>query len=193
MQKTAEMADKVKTIFNPNVGKYDVEADIGPAYATRRQEAFNAMSQILAQNKELVQIAGDLLFKYADFPGADEIAERLKRAVPPNILGVGPSQQEQQMQAQNTQLQNAVAQLHQQLQIAESKVKQGADDSQIKIYDAETRRMSAISQADAEAFKPVIRSLISEALGTPIVPIMHQHAAEEQAMQPQEPQPETVQ
>jgi hypothetical protein len=193
MQKTAEMADKVKTIFNPNVGKYDVEADIGPAYATRRQEAFNAMSQILAQNKELVQIAGDLLFKYADFPGADEIAERLKRAVPPNILGVGPSPQEQQMHDQNTQLQNAVVQLNQQLQIAQNKVKQGVDDSQIKIYDAETRRMSAISQADAEAFKPVIRSLISEALGTPIVPIMHQHAAEEQAMQPEEPQPETVQ
>jgi hypothetical protein len=30
----AKLADKIKTIFNPNVGKYDVEADIGPAYAT---------------------------------------------------------------------------------------------------------------------------------------------------------------
>jgi hypothetical protein len=31
--------------------------------------------------------------------------------------------------------------------------------------------------------------MISEALQTPIVPLMHQHAAEEQAMQPQEPAP----
>jgi hypothetical protein len=193
MQQHEAMADKVKVIFNPTIGKYDVEADIGPAFATKRQEAFNAYSQMMMKNGPLMQLAGDILFKNMDTPGADEIAERLKRAVPPNILGTGPDPHTQQLQQQNQQLQTMVQGMNQKLLEAESKIKKGNDDSEIKIYDAETRRMAAISKADAEAFKPVIRSLISEALGTPIVPIMHQHAAEEQAMAPQEPQPETVQ
>ncbi len=37
-------------IFNPNVGEYDVEADVGPSYGTQRQEAANAFSQIMQQN-----------------------------------------------------------------------------------------------------------------------------------------------
>jgi hypothetical protein len=55
MQKMEEDRDEVAAIFNPKVGKYEVEADVGPAFATQRQEAFNAYVQILAQNKELVR------------------------------------------------------------------------------------------------------------------------------------------
>jgi hypothetical protein len=73
------------------VGKYEVEADVGPAFATQRQEAWNAYVQILSQNKELVQVIGDLAFKCADFPGAEEIAQRLKRMVPQQALEDGPS------------------------------------------------------------------------------------------------------
>lgn len=96
-----EAAEQV--VFNPTVGRYDVMADPGPAYATRRQEAFNAISQMIAQNQELAHIAGDLLFKVADFPGAEEIAERLRRMVPPAALGEGPppalAQAQQQIDA----------------------------------------------------------------------------------------------
>lgn len=83
----------VKMIFNPNVGRYDVEADIGPAYATRRQEEFDALSKLMQHNEILMQKAGDLLFRAADFPGAEEVAERLKPQP-------GPSPQELEMQKQ---------------------------------------------------------------------------------------------
>src|ERR1019366_6474168 len=49
-------------LFNPNIGKYAVVADTGPSYATRRQEAFNALTQIIGNDPELKGILGDLLF-----------------------------------------------------------------------------------------------------------------------------------
>lgn len=192
MQAQEELADKIKTVFNPNVGKYDVEADIGPAYATRRQETFNALSQIMTNNEEAMKIGGDLLFRAADFPMADELAERWKRSIPANILGVGPPPELQQMMQQNQALHAIVQNMSQQLNEAQSKVKQGVDKSQLDAYDAETRRMTSIGSIDPEAFKPVIRELISQALGTPIHPVMDAHAELDQARMPQE-QPETVQ
>jgi Phage P22-like portal protein len=186
------LKDKIETIFNPTVGKYDVEADIGPAYSTRRQETFNALSQMIAQNQELGKIALDLLFKAADFPMADEIAERCKRAIPANILGIGPPPEVQQLQQQNQALHSIIQELSQQLNTAQGKVKQGMDDSEIKVYDAETRRISAMNQIDQEALKPIVRELVSQVLGTPVLPIMDAHAEADQARMPQE-QPETVQ
>ena len=97
-------------IFNPSIGRYAVEAEMGPAFATRREEAFNAFSQIIAQQPALSTIVGDLMFKAADFPMADEIAERLRNMVPSQALG-GPSPQEQQMQAAIQHLTGQVTQL----------------------------------------------------------------------------------
>jgi hypothetical protein len=59
-----------------------VISDVGPDFATRRQEAFNALTQIAASSPELMMLIGDLMFKAADFEYADEIAERLERMVP---------------------------------------------------------------------------------------------------------------
>jgi hypothetical protein len=93
-------------IFNPNVGTYDVEADVGPAYGTQRQEAANAFSQIMQQNPAAFQIVGDFWAANSDFPNADELAERLKRGLPPQYkAGPDPqvmavTQQAQQMQQQ---------------------------------------------------------------------------------------------
>ena len=100
-QKQQEEADTIKSIFNPTMGRYDVEADVGPAYATRRQEAFNALTQIMKESPDLMHVAGDLLFKAADFPMSAEVAERIKRTIPPKILNggpPGPTPQEQETQ-----------------------------------------------------------------------------------------------
>ncbi|MDC6134334.1 portal protein, partial [Burkholderia gladioli] len=103
------------SIFNPSVGTFDVVADVGPNFQTRRAEAFNAFKEIMAQNAELVSVAGDLFLRAADFPMADELAERLEnwiRVSNPSVLGEAPSPQVQQLQQQ-------VQQLSQQLQAAQ--------------------------------------------------------------------------
>ena len=75
-------------IFNPNVGTYDVEADVGPSYGTQRQEAANAFSQIMQQNPAAFQVVGDFWATNSDFPGADELADRLKRGLRHNTRPV---------------------------------------------------------------------------------------------------------
>ena len=79
-------------IFNPTVGAYNVEADVGPAYGTQRQEAANAFAQIMAQNPAAFQVVGDFWATNSDFPGADELADRLKRGLPPQYKS-GPDPQ----------------------------------------------------------------------------------------------------
>ncbi|UIY28710.1 hypothetical protein LZK73_18440 [Neorhizobium galegae] len=98
----------VAAIFNPSVGRYEVESDVGPGYATRRQEAFNAMTQIASQNEKFMDIGGDLLWKAADFPMADELAERWSRIIPKNITGEGPPPEVQHMEQAIKQLEGTI-------------------------------------------------------------------------------------
>jgi hypothetical protein len=138
------IADEVQLIFNPGIGRYDVTVEVGPNYETRRQEAFNALTQIMSQDQELMKVAGDLLFKAADFPMAEEVAERLHRTIPPQILGEGPSPQEQDMEQKMQQMEQMINHLSAALQDARTGREQ--QDTNIKAYDAETKRLQALGQ-----------------------------------------------
>lgn len=130
-------------IFNPNVGKYAVESDIGPAYATQRQEAFNAFTQILTQAPDLVHLIGDLMFMAADFPMAEQVAERLKRMVPPQALG----QESPQMKAAAGEIANLQAMINhlaQQLSDAHTKAESQESKDQIEAYNAVTKRLDVM-------------------------------------------------
>jgi hypothetical protein len=93
-------------VLNPAVGTYEVEADIGPSYGTKREETANALTLLLTQAPTMVPLVGDLLLRSMDFDMADEAAARLRRMVPPQALGEGPTITEQQLQAQVAQLQD---------------------------------------------------------------------------------------
>ncbi len=185
-------APDVRVIFNPNVGRYDVESDVGPAFATRRQEAFNALSEIIKASPDLVHVAGDLLFKSADFPLADELAERLRRGVPPQFLGGPPAAV---LQAQQLQQQQQ-AQFHQLMQQAQAKVagleaqlKDKQDRLTIDDYRAETDRLAAVGSIDQASLQIIVRQMVENMLGTSLTPMLQNHAAIEQSMQPAAPMP----
>lgn len=74
------------TINDLSVAKYDVTVTTGPAYATQRQEAAESMIQFAQAVPAAAGVLGDLIAKNMDWPGADSIAERLKKIVPPNVL-----------------------------------------------------------------------------------------------------------
>jgi len=147
-------------IFNPNVGKYDVQADVGPNYATARQEAWNAFVQIATANPQTMQICGDLMFQAADFPMADKIAERFKNTIPPSITGEAPPQAIQQLIQQGQQMiqaqQQQIQQLQAQLQGAAQSLTQrdlqltARDQANlINAYKAETDRLKAMAPTGA--------------------------------------------
>jgi hypothetical protein len=73
---------------SPNLatGKYDVTITTGASYTTRRVEAAEAMMEAVQVFPEMMSVAGDLVAKAQDWPGAEELAERLRKTIPPQLL-----------------------------------------------------------------------------------------------------------
>lgn len=154
-QQAPDQTQKIAAIFNPNVGMYEVVSDVGPDYATQRQEAFDAIVQIITQAPELLGKIGDLLFKVADFPLADEIAERLKPGLDP------------QAQAAIQQLQDQLSKGNQQLgqamqALSEERLKNAAKDtkSNIDAFRADTERLSVAKDILKDNVAPFMPELM---------------------------------
>jgi len=137
-------------VYNPGVGKYDVVATTGPGYATKRQEALEAMGQLLQGNPQLWQVAGDLFVKNMDWPGAQEMAKRFQKTIDPKLLQDGdkpPELQaaEQQIQAMGQEME----QMHQMIVNAGKSIEvqdmhRKDFEAQVKAYQAETQRIAAV-------------------------------------------------
>jgi hypothetical protein len=151
------------------VGEYDVISEVGPAFATKREEAFNALTQIATQSPELMQVAGDLVMKAADFPMAEELAVRLKNMVPPQALG-GPSPQMQQLQGQLQACQKALESVTQQLADEKSKRSAVEQKRDIQAYEAETKRMADLKDVNPAVLEPILKKVVYEALSESLHP-----------------------
>lgn len=118
------------------VGDYDVLVDIGPAYATRRQEALEGMATILQGNPQATMFL-DIIAKNSDWPGADQFADRAQKLLPPELQDedeeVSPAEQQRRAQA------NQMAALQAQVQMA-----------QVESDLAEKRAKTAKTQQEAE-------------------------------------------
>jgi hypothetical protein len=189
VKQEAQQEQEAQAIFNPNVGKYSVEADVGPAFATQREAAFNAMSQIAQKSPQVMQIAGDLIMKAADFPMAEELAERFRRTIPANILGDAPPPEVTQLQQQLQGAQQMIGALSQQLQQAKSKQDNANDKTMIDAYRAETDRIDVLKDAiftDERMAMLLAQATASEALG------LNPNAAVTSAPSPLTQPPETA-
>jgi hypothetical protein len=76
-------------IFNPGLGKYDVSITVGPSYNTKRMEAAATLTEVVKSQPQLMPLIGDLLFRSLDFPYSDQIAERMKKMLPPPLQDQG--------------------------------------------------------------------------------------------------------
>lgn len=146
---------------SPNLatGNYDVSITTGASYTTRRVEAADAMMQAVQVFPQLMQVAGDLVAKAQDWPGAQEIGDRLRKTIPPELLagekdengqviqgdGVPPQVKQAVMEAQtqNQQLSQENAQLKAEFSLKEQKVK-------IDYMNAETNRIKVLTDAQAK-------------------------------------------
>ena len=88
-----------KSIYNLNVGEYDVAITVGASYNTKRIEAADSMVQLVQAQPELMPVIGDLLVKAMDWPGAEEIANRLKTLLPPEIKALENKEMPREVQA----------------------------------------------------------------------------------------------
>jgi hypothetical protein len=168
--------DRVTRVLNPQVGRYEVVSDVGPDYATQRQEAFEAITQIIVRAPQLLGTIGDLLFKVADFPMADKIAERLKPGLPPEAQeAIGKLQE--QLQNSNKMLGEAMQALTEE----RLKVKAKDSDNTIKAYDADTKRLGVLKDMiplDPADMQALIHETVRQALQDNLGPIVGSLAAQ---------------
>ena len=163
----------LEKIYNLGVGKYDVCVTTGPSYMTKRQEALEAMAQLLQGNPQLWSVAGDLFIKNMDWPGAQEMSKRFAKTIDPKIMEGGDESPE--MQAAKMQMEamgQEMEQMHSMLQnVAKSMEAQDLErknyEAQIKAFDAETKRISAVQAGMTfEQIQDIVQGTIAAALDT---------------------------
>lgn len=140
---TTEKGQAVERIFDMNMGSYDVVCTAGPSYSTQRQEAAESMNQILQGNPQLMQVAGDLFIKSMDWPGAEEIAERLKRSIPPELTADEDEEGPQippMLQQQMAQMDDAINQREQVIQQMQQSIKGMEAEKAQLVMDAKSKQ-----------------------------------------------------
>jgi len=168
-----QMGALIEKVYNPGVGTYDVMVTTGPGYMTKRQEALDAMSQILQSNPQLWAVAGDLFIKNMDWPGAQEMAARFKKILDPKVLSDGDQTPEmmaaqQQIEALTQEL-NRVSDIMENIQDSTEQQKMEVDryKAEIDAYNAETKRISAVQQSmTPEQIQDIVMGTIAAALDT---------------------------
>ena len=66
-------------------GEYQVAIEVGKSFTTRREEGASAMSEIANAAPQLLPTYADLWVGNLDFPGSKQIADRLKKMLPPQL------------------------------------------------------------------------------------------------------------
>ena len=156
----------LEKIYNPGIGKYDVRVTTGPSYMTQRQEALESMGTLLQGNPELWAVAGDLFVKHMDWPGAQELSQRLAKTIDPKLIE--DSEKSPALQAAEMQMQamaQEMEQLHKMLQSVQQSME--AQELEIKKYDAETKRISAVQAGmTPDQIQDIVMGTIAAAIDT---------------------------
>lgn len=154
-------------VFDLKAGKYDVVVEVGASYATKRQEAANAIIEIARVNPAILEVAGDLLVKNLDIPNSQVIAERIRSTMNPALLGDDLEGQRMQQMTQALEL------LQQKLQETETALQVKTENEQFKNQielakvenDRKEIEISAIkTMAEIEKMKAETRDISAETM-----------------------------
>lgn len=202
VQEQQDEEGAVQKIYNPSMGRYDVTVTVGPSYATRRQESAEGMVQLVQANPELWKVIGDLLVRNMDWPGAEEMADRIKKAMPPEITQDEEEGEEPVIQTPKgplpvSQAPQAIAQMMQEnMLLTEQLEKAGVLDKEnaarkleIDYMNAETNRLSAASSAELNEAK--VKQMIFEAVRDYVDRTPEEDSGLLSPMAPKEPTAET--
>lgn len=144
--------------YNLGVGRYDVAVETGPSFATKRQEAVASMLDLTRSAPQIAQVASDLMVKNMDWPGASEIAERLKKTLPPGIAD-DPDKKPipPEVQQQMTQMSGLIERLTNELNVANEAIKN-------KRVELESKERIEFAKLEQEATIQLAKLQSTEAL-----------------------------
>lgn len=142
----------IDKIYNLGVGKYDVTIVVGPGFTTRRLESADAMMEIARGNKEFMAQFGDIIFKSQDWPGAEKIAERFKKILPPELKDEEPTN----LEKTKTKLQEAAQMLGQkemELTNAAEQIQQMGEENQKVREELEEKSRTLEMEAQRQEYE----------------------------------------
>ena len=138
-----------------SAGKYDVKVTTGPSFSTRRTESAASMMDFAKAVPEAAAAIGDLIAKNMDWPGAEIIAERLKKLLPPGLAEEDEEPDEAELAARE-QAQKAAEQQQQ--------LEQMAVELELAGKQAELAKIEAeIAKSQASVFKMAAEAERTEA------------------------------
>lgn len=113
-------------IYTLDTGRYDVTIDVGPSYASKRQEAAESMIEFTRALPETGKFVADLIAKNMDWPGSQDFADRIRKTLPPGLADDPKAQQippqvQAHMQQMQTMIQQLVQHLNEKTQVIEQK------------------------------------------------------------------------
>ncbi|MCU1301954.1 MAG: hypothetical protein JWQ87_2238 [Candidatus Sulfotelmatobacter sp.] len=142
-----------------DAGKYHEIVTMGRAFSTKRMESFDMMSEVTQGNPQLMPMIGDIMFRNSDVAGADQLADRFHKMLPPNLQDNDendPAKQAQALQGQlmqakqHLQLLNAYAQKLEKEK--EGKVIETQGRAQIAQFQEESKRAIALMQEETKRY-----------------------------------------
>jgi hypothetical protein len=137
----------IKRIYDVGVGDYDISIDSGESYKTKRKEASVAMMAMVDAYPQLMESAADLVIKNMDWPGSQEMADRLRKMIPPQLLPNAddgdPKQQVQTLQSQLQSMMQAHDLLAKELNAATSIIRE-------KKLELDQKREASMLQAQVQ-------------------------------------------
>lgn len=144
MRQITDAMGKVKKIYNPGVGKFDVTVTTGPSYNTKRMEAAQVFSDLAKGATDPVSAAvmRYLTVKNSDFTSSDEAIHMLKAQIPPAILP--PKEGEQPIPPQVIHQVEQMKQGIQALSQENQQLKSGAQTDMAKIQATHNAKMEAL-------------------------------------------------
>ena len=128
--------------YKLNAGKYDIVVTMGKAFSTKRQESFDQIGQLLNGKPELLMTIGDIFFRNSDLAGSDQLAERFKKMLPPNLQEDDASDPKAQLQV----LQAKLMQTGQQLQALNAYAAQLEKEKEGKVIEQQGKQAIAQMQ-----------------------------------------------
>jgi hypothetical protein len=159
----------MERVFDIGVGRYDVIVESGPNFATKRKEATESMLGVLSTVPAIFPVIGDLLIKNMDWPGAMEIAERLRpstdkeQTVPPAVqqkleqMGTVLELLTKELNAKNTLIETKQQELdsRERIEMAKLAVRREEITAQVMQNNAQldTQEQIALLRAEVEGLK----------------------------------------
>ncbi len=126
------LKEDIPNIYDIGVGKYDVIISVGPTYQSKRQEAVSTQMDLLkVLPPQIGQNLADLIVRNMDIPQSNEMADRIKKMLPPQIVEGDEGDPKVQLQKAQSQLQQ-FSQQHDLMMKALDEAKQVISTKQIE-------------------------------------------------------------